>query len=198
MRKTWITIILLLACHAPAIAEARSFGDVFAGYSLLNGNLLHQASGWNVALAKNFGVDKGRPWFGIRGDISAYHQSVSLGHNHVHDFLAGPQIFHSFDHFTVSAHGLVGISHTGGSLGSHNGFSSAIGGALDWDINPLIAIRIAQIDYHQAQLFGGTQQNVRFSAGVVLRFIGMFDPARPAPPPPPPNEPNKAPKSVHR
>lgn len=161
---------------------------MFLNYSLLNGNLLHNASGWEVGGTSDFNVTSSGPLFGIQGVFSAHHQSVSQGHFHLHDLMLGPTVQNSFGSFTLSGHALAGLAHTGGELGSHNGFSTAVGGNLVWDISPVLGLRVAGVDWYQAHV-SGSSQNVRFSAGVVFRLIGFFDP---------PRYPKPAPKSDYR
>ena len=48
-------------------------------------------------------------------------------------------------------------------------FATALGGGLDYKIIRLIALRI-QGDYVQTRFFGTTQNNVRLSTGIVVRF----------------------------
>lgn len=174
-----ISIFVLRQC---GYAEARELANVFVNYSLLNGNLTHNASGWEIGYTQNFNIDRPKPFGGIQAIVSAHHQSVPQGHIHVHDLMLGPNLQNSLGPFTVSAHVMAGFAHTGGTLGSHNGFASALGGNFDWDINPILAIRLCSIDWYHSRLLGASQQNVRFSAGVVLRLVGFFDRA-PSPPP---------------
>jgi hypothetical protein len=65
---------------------------------------------------------------------------------------------------------LVGAGHVNaGIAGSNTSFASAIGGGLDYRIIKPIAWRF-QADYVITQFFGNTQDNVRVSTGLVLRF----------------------------
>jgi opacity protein-like surface antigen len=56
---------------------------------------------------------------------------------------------------------------SGGS--SDTSFATAVGGGIDYKIIRPIAVRL-QGDYVQTRLFGATQNNVRVSTGIVLRF----------------------------
>ena len=177
-----LVLIFIFVLRQRGSAEAREFANVFVNYSLLNGDLTHNASGWEIGYTQNFNINRPKPFWGIQGIVSAHHQSVPQGHIHVHDLMLGPNLQNALGPFTISTHVLAGFAQTGGTLGSHNGFASAIGGNFDWDINPILAIRLGSVDWYQSRLFGRSQQNVRFSAGVVLRVIGFFDKMPPPPP----------------
>jgi len=134
-------------------AEERRWAEISGGYSYLNGNLLRHASGWDLSGSKTLGWDAGRkPWIGIKGEFSAYHQSNNTGHLDDHNFLIGPQFFYVFSHSTVNGCGLAGISHIGGTQGNHSGFASALGGSFDLDITRVVALRMAQVDYYMANV----------------------------------------------
>lgn len=168
-----VCVVLIFATHAAA--EARNWAEAFGGYSLLNGDLFHRGSGWEFSVTKNLMLDRGKPWLGIQGDVSAHHQSTGLAQRNEHSFLVGPQFEHSFERFTLSARGLAGLSHTSGSLGSDNSFSACAGGGADWNLTELLAIRIAQFDYQSVRLNGIYQHNARISAGIVFRIAGYYD-----------------------
>ncbi len=187
----WIVFLVVFfsVCTMPAAAEVRSYAEVFGAYSLLNGDLFQHGSGWEFALTKNLMLDRGKPWLGIQADFSAHHQSNGLVQRNEHSFLFGPQFEHTFDHLTLTAHALAGLSHTSGSLGTTNSPAFGIGGGVDWRLGPVFAIRIPQIDYEPLRLNGSYQHNMRISAGVVLSVPAFFDRA---PPPPPRNVPPAA------
>lgn len=176
MRWKLLAALLLSLSTINSSAEERRWAEVSGGYSFLNGDLLRNASGWDLSVMKTFRWDGARkPWLGFKGEVSAYHQSVPAGHLHDHNFLFGPQVFHEFSHSTVNAYGLAGLSHTGGALGSHNGFGSASGGSFDLDFSRPVALRIVQVDYQMARVSGVPRNNLRVSAGIVLRLIGYVD-----------------------
>jgi hypothetical protein len=64
--------------------------------------------------------------------------------------------------------GHVNVSTTGYSA-SDTSFAEALGGGLDYKLIPLISWRF-QGDYLQTRFFGNTQNNGRFSTGIVLNF----------------------------
>lgn len=177
-----LILIFIFVLRQRGSAEAREVANVFVNYSLLNGDLIHNASGWEVGYTQNLRIERPRPLLGIQGVVSAHHESVPQGHIHVHDLMFGPNFQNGFGHFTLSAHTLAGFAHTGGELGSHNGFASAVGGNVDWDMVMGFSLRLASVDWYQAHVLGSVQHNVRFSAGIVIRLEGFFDRGPPAPP----------------
>ncbi len=54
-------------------------------------------------------------------------------------------------------------------IGTDFSFATALGGGLDYKIIKPVAWRF-QGDYVRTSFFGGTQDNVRISTGIVLRF----------------------------
>jgi opacity protein-like surface antigen len=58
-------------------------------------------------------------------------------------------------------------------LGTSNAFVLTAGGGLDWKLNSTIGIRVFQAEYLYTQFQNeknDTQNNFRFSAGIVLSF----------------------------
>jgi opacity protein-like surface antigen len=73
--------------------------------------------------------------------------------------------------FRPFAEAMIGVGHvnvnSGG--GSDTSFATALGGGLDYKIIRPVAWRL-QGDYVTTRFFGATQNNVRLSTGIVLRF----------------------------
>jgi opacity protein-like surface antigen len=100
-----------------------------------------------------------------------------------HEFLSGPRVSYRTEKITPFAHILLGAEHVTASAAvalpapapsinisaSQTGFAVAFGGGLDLNLTKRIAWR-NQADYLQTRLFHGTQNNVRFSTGIALRF----------------------------
>jgi hypothetical protein len=165
-----------------ASAQIPTSGNVFFGYSYYNADLssLGRSSfnGWNGSL-------EGRvfPFVGLVADISGTYgsedvpilcpelicPSVSVS-AHEQNFLFGPRVSASVGKFRPFAEALFGAGHVslnGG--GSDTSFATALGGGLDYKIIRPIAWRF-EGDYVQTRFFGTTQNNVRLSTGIVLRF----------------------------
>lgn len=181
-----LALFVLLLISTASHAQDFRVGDVFVGYSLLHGDLQGHASGWEVS-----GGYYLQQWFSFHADFDAHHQSSAGSQRHQHDFLFGPQFSYRTDHFTLFAHSLSGVTHVSGNLGKETGFGTLVGGGVDYDANPFIAIRLAQVDYHTAHLFGAFQNDVRISFGFIFHLIGIAEPAR-RPPPQPDKKPTGA------
>ena len=195
IKTSFRTIAALLVCFSVFShlrAEEYRLGEIFAGYSLLHGDLQHKASGWEISGGPYF-----NRWFSLHADFDAHHQSAAGNQRHQHNFLFGPQFSHRAGNFTLFAHALAGGSHTTGSIGTATGFASAFGGGIDWDPYYPFAFRLGQVDFLSTHLFGDFQHQARFSFGVVIRLVEFRDRLPRMPPPP---ERKDLPKSnlVHR
>ena len=178
--KRLLKIALAVLCTSTAThaaAEDFRLGDIFAGYSLNQGDLQAKAGGWELSVGKNF-----NRWFSLHADFDAHHQSAAGSQRHQHNLLFGPQLFHRTERFTLFVHGLAGACRSSGTLGQQTGFALVTGGGVDWDLG-FVSVRLAQVDYHGAQLFGSWQQQARFSFGVVFHLVEIREPPRLPPPP---------------
>src|SRR5579883_192359 len=92
---------------------------------------------------------------------------------HEYNFLFGPRVSFSVGRVRPFAHGLVGAGHvsvsTTGYSASDTSFATALGGGLDFKLIPVVSWRF-QGDFLQTRFFGNTQNNGRFSTGIVLNF----------------------------
>lgn len=180
----------------PANAQVPTSGNVFLGYSYYNTNSLvgltdrNSLNGWEGSLE-----GKVSPWVGIVADFSAHYGSqdvlnpagtcaigVTCSPLHVNmtvqNFLFGPRVSVSVGKFRPFAEALFGGAHVKTSSQgtvdnfiqpSDTSFATALGGGLDYKIIRLAAWRF-QGDYVQTRVFGATQNSVRLSTGIVLRF----------------------------
>jgi len=172
MRKIFVIITFLLFSLSSWAQKTRdmshegSSGDVFIGYSLLNGDTFSHASGWEAALTGNF-----NDWFGLKADLGGNYKSLAGVRAREYNILFGPQLHHSVDKFTVFFHGLLGVAHASADVGpSSTGAGWVIGGGVDYYLGSNFAIRPVQLDYHGAHLFSDTQKDARYSVGLVYRF----------------------------
>jgi hypothetical protein len=168
MRKIVVILgFLILAIGSWAqktrdMSHEGSSGDVFLGYSLLNGDTLSHGSGWEAALTGNF-----RDWFGLKADLGGNYASGAREYN----ILFGPQLAVRRDRLHFFVHGLVGIAHASIDGGpSSTGAGWGLGGGVDYDLNSHFAFRPVQLDYHGAHVFSNTQRDARYSIGLVYRF----------------------------
>jgi hypothetical protein len=142
-------------------------------------------NGWNGSLE-----GKVLPFVGIVADLSGYYGSPGFtatcgliigcvpttGHANatVYNVLFGPRLSVSVGKLRPFAHALVGVAHVNQSArsifsNSATSFADAIGGGIDYRLIPLVAWRV-QADFLQTRFFSATQDNFRFSTGLVLRF----------------------------
>ena len=172
--KKHIAILMLCAAWAlPASAQDAPKAEAFLGYSffrLSGGNGLNVPGGWHASLAGNF-----NRYFGLVGDFSGHYKSIGGANFNVHTFTFGPRFTYrsekpveAFGHFTVG-----GVRVGAGAAGfgvSDTSFAFTIGGGVDIKASPRVAIRPVQLDYVARVAGGNTQNNLRYSAGVVFRF----------------------------
>ena len=57
-----------------------------------------------------------------------------------------------------------------GVTASENTFALALGGGIDAGLSDSISFRVAQVDYLLTRFGDQSQNNVRISTGIVLRF----------------------------
>lgn len=169
-RPTVVALLISFSISIHLHAEEYRLGEIFAGYSLLHGDLQKRASGWEISGGAYF-----NRWFSLHADFDAHHQSTAGSLRHQHDFLFGPQFSHRTSNFTLFAHGLAGGSHTTGSVRPETGFASAFGGGIDWDPDFVFSFRLGQVDFLSTHLFGEFQHQARLSVGVILRLREFRD-----------------------
>jgi opacity protein-like surface antigen len=184
MRKIgWIAFVLLLFAGL-ANAQVPTSGNVFFGYSYYNTDL----SSIDRANTNGFEASfegKALPFLGFVADFDSHYGSQNFSFvcpavgcpetvNATlteHNFLFGPRVSVSVGKFRPFAEALFGGAHVNvnSGIGSDTSFATALGGGLDYKIIRPIAWRF-QGDYVQTRFFGATQNNVRLSTGIVLRF----------------------------
>ncbi|HEY1464070.1 MAG TPA: outer membrane beta-barrel protein [Terriglobales bacterium] len=184
MRRVFAILIATLAFTAFANAQVPPSGNIFLGYSYFNAdtNSSNRANlnGWNGSLeGKIF------PFVGIVADVGGYYGTQNLFdvcgltpcsyNSKVLTATFGPRVSFSVGKFRPFAHALIGVGHTSGMItgfagsGSDTSLADAFGGGIDYHLIPLIAWRF-QADELQTRFFSATQNNFRFSTGVVFHF----------------------------
>ncbi|HEY1660174.1 MAG TPA: outer membrane beta-barrel protein [Candidatus Sulfotelmatobacter sp.] len=187
MAGKFVLIAISLLTFATVAAAQVPHANVFFGYSYYHTDLSSidsaNTNGWEASVE-----GKVIPFLGFvadvdthygsqnfpaacpvnNGTISCYTLNASFTE---HNFLFGPRVSVSVSKFRPFAEALFGGAHISlnNSEGSDTSFSTAVGGGLDYKIIPLIAWRF-QGDYVQTRFFDATQNNVRISTGLVLRF----------------------------
>lgn len=163
-------------------------GNVFFGYSYENTNW----SGFNHGLGRpnlqgweaSF-EGKLLPWLGVVGDVAGHYGSQSFVEptpqgptalnvtGHEQEYLIGPRLSVPVGKWTPFGEIMIGFAHihTGGTLPgpSNTSFATAVGGGIDYRVFRPIALR-AEGDYLRTSFFSTSQNNLRLSLGIVLRF----------------------------
>jgi hypothetical protein len=184
MRKIGLVVFVLALLSGLANAQIPTSGNVFFGYSYYNADLSSVGrssfNGWAGSVE-----GKVLPFLGIVGEVTETYGSenthviacfplscpttnVSL---HEQTFLFGPRVSMSVGKLRPFAELLIGGAHVSGNngFGSDTSFATAIGGGIDYKIIRPVAWRF-QGDYVQSRFSSTTQNNVRLSTGIVIRF----------------------------
>lgn len=188
-----VFVLLPLLCVA-VLAQDAPRAEIFGGYQFVHANSGVQIggfdnfslNGWNASLSGYFGH-----YLGITADFSGTYgtpkvtvpQIGQIGVNtHLYTFMFGPVLraanpspFQPFAHVLLGGARVTGSVSVPGAGGisvsdSDTGFVWAAGGGLDYKLLPLIGVRLGQLDFVQTRIGGDSQNNFRYSAGVVLRF----------------------------
>ena len=183
MQKTGLVVLSLLLFATLASAQVPTSGNVFFGYSyystdLSAGNRVN-ANGWEASAE-----GKILPFLGIVGDFDAHYGSANFvtvcpsggvctlntGFAE-HNYLFGPRVSVSIGKIRPFAEVLIGAAHVNvnNGFGSDTSFGDAIGGGVDYKFFHLLGWRL-KFDDVQSRLLGTTQNNVRISTGIVVRF----------------------------
>jgi opacity protein-like surface antigen len=189
MKKVGLIVVGLLFFASLAGAQVPTSGNVFFGYSYYSTDL----SSIDRANTNGFEASfegKVFPFVGLVADFDSHYGSQSFPICPVvpvgsgpsscssfsdsiteRNFLFGPRVSFSVGKFRPFAEALFGGAHVAvnNGYGSDTSFATAIGGGLDYKIIKPIAWRF-QGDYVQTRFFDTTQNNVRISTGIVLRF----------------------------
>lgn len=189
MRRVGLALFTILGFVSIGYAQIPTSGNVFIGYaysSNIGSGPEHELNGWNGSLE-----GKLLPWVGIVADLSGLYGRGEPGvntnctspigagcgafHTHadLHNILFGPRASLPVGRFTPFVHALFGVSHASEtaprSSDSFTAFGKAFGGGLDYRLIHGIGWRF-QVDDLQMRWFGTTEDNIRFSTGVVFHF----------------------------
>lgn len=185
--KRFALLCALVVCFA-GVASAQddmSKVDLFAGYSFAHAS--DNGFGLNFNGGSASGAYNLTPMLGLVADFGGYHTNSYNSDANVYTFLFGPRVNFHEGKFTPFVQGLIGGGHLsapnicsgarvhreGGLFGcsaSDTNFAMTLGGGVDWNANQRFAIRLVQVEYLMTRFFGQTQNGVRLSTGVVVRF----------------------------
>jgi opacity protein-like surface antigen len=194
--KRWgllCAVIVLFSIGASAQEENPKV-EVYGGYSLIHNSTNFASTGINFQGGSGSLSYNPNHWIGLVGDFGANHWSAAGVDATVVTYLFGPKLAYRTDKFTPFAQVLFGGAHLSGSANacdgvlvalqggigcgtaSENAFAMTVGGGLDWNVTPHIAIRPVQLEYLMTRFSGfgaagsDTQNSLRYGAGVVFRF----------------------------
>jgi len=194
-RITCLSITLLLVPIA-AFAQTPQF-QLYGGYAYahvdsggvteLLTDLSRNWNGWEASFATNF-----TRFVGVNFDFSGDYGSSSLESPEnftprlrqqtqtpfFYSYMAGPQFLLPAGPFLVFAHAMAGATQMKREFAgpyfpvirSDIAFGSVIGAGIDLNLTQYVALRIAQADYLISKNFGGEQNNLRVSGGIVFKF----------------------------
>ncbi|HVA72503.1 MAG TPA: hypothetical protein VNF02_05275 [Candidatus Limnocylindrales bacterium] len=169
MRKlTAVPALLLFVLFASPLTVHAQSTEIFGGYSYVHFDTSPGSTnfnGWNASLTENmFKV------FGVTGDFGGTYGSPGGVKSSMNTFLFGPQLHLPTPFVTPFVHALFGAARFSAAGTSSTAFASALGGGIDVHPFPIVGLRLIQADYLTTH-FGNTHQNdLRLSAGIVLRF----------------------------
>ncbi len=172
MRKLIGLLALFLLAALPALAQDNSKLDVFGGYSYMRVNPGGGVSGLNTNGWEAQATGNLNHWLGVTADFDGhYGDAFGIG-GHDYNFLFGPTLSYRTEKLTPFGHVLFGASHAGAAGFSDTAFAWAIGGGVDWNVTKTLAVRLGQFDYLPTHFASNTQNNFRFSTGIVFRLGG--------------------------
>lgn len=183
MRTFLFVIFLTFILGSLAAAQVPTSGNVFFGYTYYHTDISSvdaaNTNGWEASFE-----GKVLPFIGIVADFSQNYGSENFTiicpgvgcpanvnvNVHEQNYLFGPRASFAVGKFRPFAEALFGAGHVStNGIGNDTSFATALGGGLDYRIIRPIAWRF-EGDYVQTRFFGSTQNNVRLSTGIVLRF----------------------------
>jgi opacity protein-like surface antigen len=175
MRKIFGTLVLVGLFALPVLAQDNYKAEIFGGYQFTrinpgSGVEGQNYNGWNASVTANL-----NNWLGITGDVSGAYKGIAGVDTNVYNFLFGPTVsYRQSENLKPFAHVLFGVSRAGAGFGgisaSDNALAVAFGGGADYRINKNFAVRLAQFDYLMTRFGSSTQNNIRLSTGLVVRF----------------------------
>jgi len=189
MRKLAIISLTVLLTSIWAVAQIPTSGNIFVGYSFENSNWSGLNPGLNRPNLNGWGASlegKVFPHVGIVTDFASHYGSQSFTilppagpgpetvnvTGHSWEILFGPRLSIPIGKITPFGEAMFGVAHihNGGFISNSNtSFATALGGGVDYRLVKLLALRL-EGDYLQTRFFGTTQNNLRISTGIVVRF----------------------------
>lgn len=166
-----LTVVLIFYCNIPAGAQDMPRVQVFGGYSFTR----FDSKSFGFTDATNLNGYTFSPaynllyGFGVVAELSGQYGSKL----NFRDLAVGPQFLYPRGNSRFFAHALIGDARTLVQVANTEGDTAravVLGGGMDRDISPRFAIRLFQLDYIHSTLFKDTQNNLRFSTGLVYHW----------------------------
>jgi hypothetical protein len=161
-------VVALLAGSAsaqtPRIAVAAGYSFLRFDSSTIGFADYTNLQGANGSLTYNL-----TPSFGVTAEVAGQYGE----HLQVSGWMVGPQVYHHFLGADFFAHGLFGQAQTRVEIGTavtNTGRALAGGGGIDIPVSARFSIRAIQADFINTQTFNVSQNNLRFSTGLVFRW----------------------------
>lgn len=183
----FVTVVVALFASLGS-AQVPTSGNIYVGYAFENTDWTGLDSGLNRPNLHGWqGSLEGKvfPHIGIVADFSQHFGSQTFTEltpsgpstvnvtGHGWEMLFGPRVSIPVGNFTPFAEVMFGVAHitNGGDFpsSSNTSFGTALGGGLDYRIVRPIALRV-EADYLQTRFYSTTQNNLRLSTGLVVRF----------------------------
>jgi opacity protein-like surface antigen len=181
MKSSVFVLGSLLACAGVLGAQEETLPRFEVGltYSGVHLNAAHN----NAQITGNGGSGQFEynfnKWLGGITDLGGYANTRRGIDEKAFSYLFGPRLNWRHNRWTPYAQALFGGSNGWSGSNTQNTFALAIGGGVDYRLTRHIAIKPVQVEYYRSQFdserlggatsnFGGHQNGVRYSAGIVL------------------------------
>src|ERR1700757_1396027 len=183
MKRNFVVVCAVLLLSLVAFGQEgvqAPKAEIFGGYQYshattgVSGLSGFNLNGWNASASGFFSRN-----LGVTADFSGSYGTPSLlgvgVKTNLHTFLFGPTVrFPNSSRVTPFVHGLFGGGRISGSAFgvsvSSTDFTWAAGGGVDVNLSRHFAIRLGQADFLQSRVAGSSQNNFRYSTGIVLKF----------------------------
>jgi hypothetical protein len=161
-------VIFLFSVSARAQREV----EIYAGYSYEGLYQMPNAiPGRNLNGAEIAAQYKLTSWFGAVAEVDGHFGLPANRDARILGVMGGAQVsLPRRRRISPFAHALVGVGHARTDGIWDTSLAEAFGGGVDLRIAPLLSWRTIQVDDVRTGYFGGSQQNVRISTGILWRF----------------------------
>jgi hypothetical protein len=166
-----LLLLLTIGAASPSAAQEMPRIQVFGGYSYTRYDTpsfgFSDTTGLNgYTFSPAYNLIRG---FGVVAELSGQYKTGA----NLRDVAAGPQFLYARGNMLFFGRLLFGEARSLVQVGGPQEDSSRViigGGGLDYSITSRFAVRAFQVDYVHTNLFNTTQDNLRFSTGLVYRW----------------------------